>query len=68
MAQPNGHFYIQKRLAESAPHHESFEQLWATKWKEPVRWNDLNVPDMVSDDAIGDERVIPVHVRIREGL
>jgi dienelactone hydrolase len=36
MAQTNGEFFIQKRLAESAPHHESFEQLWKTKWAEPA--------------------------------
>nr|OQO28043.1 hypothetical protein B0A51_02844 [Rachicladosporium sp. CCFEE 5018] len=36
MAQPGGKFHIQDKLSSTAPHHESFEQLWATKWKEPA--------------------------------
>lgn len=36
MAAPGGRFYVEDNLQEVAPHHESFEQLWETKWKMPV--------------------------------
>lgn len=36
MAAPGGKFFIQDQLKTIAPHHESFEQLWETKWKKPV--------------------------------
>lgn len=36
MAAPGGKFFIQDSLKEPAKHHESFEQLWETKWKKPV--------------------------------
>jgi hypothetical protein len=36
MAAPNGGFFIQDKLYGRAPHHESFKQLWETKWKKPV--------------------------------
>jgi hypothetical protein len=36
MAAPNGGFFIQDKLYGKAPHHESFKQLWETKWKKPV--------------------------------
>lgn len=36
MAAPGGKYFIQDQLHLKAPHHESFEQLWATKWKAPV--------------------------------
>lgn len=29
-------FHIQDKLSTPAPHHESFAQLWATKWKAPA--------------------------------
>ncbi|KEQ79600.1 alpha/beta-hydrolase [Aureobasidium pullulans] len=35
MAAPNGGFFIQDKLYKTAPHHESFKQLWETKWKKP---------------------------------
>lgn len=35
MAAPNGDFFIQDKLGTTAPHHESFQQLWETKWKQP---------------------------------
>ncbi|KAI5253828.1 alpha/beta-hydrolase [Aureobasidium subglaciale] len=35
MAAPNGGFFIQDKLYKKAPHHESFKQLWETKWKKP---------------------------------
>lgn len=35
MAAPGGKFYIQEKIKEVAPHHESFKQLWETKWKKP---------------------------------
>lgn len=36
MAAPGGKFFIQEKLKEKAPHHESYQQLWETKWKKPV--------------------------------
>lgn len=36
MAAPGGKFFIQDQLDDVAPHHESFKQLWETKWKKPV--------------------------------
>jgi hypothetical protein len=36
MAAPNGKFFIQDKLTTSAPHHESYAQLWATKWQKPA--------------------------------
>jgi hypothetical protein len=41
MAAPNGDFFIQEKLGTTAPHHESFQQLWETKWKPLVRTNHL---------------------------
>jgi hypothetical protein len=41
MAAPGGKFFIQDKLKEVAPHHESFKQLWETKWKQPVRIYDF---------------------------
>lgn len=37
MAAPGGKFFIQEKLADRAAHHESYAQLWETKWKQPVR-------------------------------
>ncbi|KAK5172393.1 hypothetical protein LTR04_006395 [Oleoguttula sp. CCFEE 6159] len=31
----NGELYIQKKLKTPAVHHESYKQLWETKWKKP---------------------------------
>jgi dienelactone hydrolase len=36
MAAPGGKFFIQEKLTQKAKHHESYEQLWETKWKKPV--------------------------------
>ncbi|KAF2147380.1 uncharacterized protein K452DRAFT_282385 [Aplosporella prunicola CBS 121167] len=36
MAAPNANFFIQDKLKDKAPHHESFKQLWETKWKKPA--------------------------------
>ena len=36
MAAPGGKFFIQDKLSEKAPHHESYGQLWETKWKKFV--------------------------------
>jgi len=36
MAAPNGQFFIQEKLKTSAAHHESYKQLWETKWKKPA--------------------------------
>lgn len=36
MAGPGGKFFIEDNLNIKAKHHESFEQLWETKWKQPV--------------------------------
>lgn len=32
----NGKFFIQDKLDKPFKHHESFKQLWETKWKKPV--------------------------------
>lgn len=37
MAAPGGKFFIQEKLKTPAKHHESFEQLWETKWKRPAQ-------------------------------
>jgi hypothetical protein len=37
MAAPNGTFFIQNNLKTPAPHHESYAQLWETKWKKPAQ-------------------------------
>ncbi|KAL5115260.1 hypothetical protein ACEQ8H_006852 [Pleosporales sp. CAS-2024a] len=34
MAAPNGQFFIQDKLSTGAAHHESYQQLWETKWKQ----------------------------------
>lgn len=36
MAAPGGKFFIQDNLDNTAPHHESYQQLWETKWKQPA--------------------------------
>jgi hypothetical protein len=38
MAAPGGKFFIEDTLNSNvkAKHHESYEQLWETKWKKPV--------------------------------
>ncbi|KAH9875519.1 hypothetical protein J1614_004255 [Plenodomus biglobosus] len=36
MAAPGGTFFIEDKLGIKAKHHESFEQLWETKWKKPA--------------------------------
>ncbi|KAF2835624.1 alpha/beta-hydrolase [Patellaria atrata CBS 101060] len=36
MAAPNGEFFIQKNIKKTAAHHESFKQLWETKWRMPA--------------------------------
>lgn len=36
MAAPGGKFFIQEKLKTPAVHHESYKQLWETKWKQPV--------------------------------
>ncbi|KAI1415649.1 yellowish-green 1-like protein [Hypoxylon sp. FL1857] len=35
MAAPGNKFFIQEKLKQVAPHHESFKALWETKWKQP---------------------------------
>jgi len=41
MAAPGGKYFIQDDIEKKAVHHESFKQLWETKWKKPVGlfWN-----------------------------
>jgi hypothetical protein len=36
MAAPGGRYFIQEKLKDSAVHHESYKQLWETKWKQLV--------------------------------
>jgi hypothetical protein len=51
MAAPGGKFFIQEKLKTPAKHHESFEQLWETKWKRPVR-SSLATPNQIYGIAI----------------
>jgi hypothetical protein len=37
MAAPGGKYFIQDQIKAVAAHHESYKQLWETKWKKPVR-------------------------------
>lgn len=37
MAAPGSKFFIQDALKTPAVHHESFEQLWKTKWQQPSK-------------------------------
>ena len=37
MAAPGGKFFIHDALKTPAVHHESFEQLWKTKWEQPSK-------------------------------
>lgn len=41
MAAVGTKFFIQDKLGIPAKHHESYEQLWETKWKKPVCLNHL---------------------------
>ena len=36
MALSDGRYFIHDKLTVTAPHHESFRQLWETKWKAPA--------------------------------
>ncbi|OCK75042.1 alpha/beta-hydrolase [Lepidopterella palustris CBS 459.81] len=36
MAAPGNQFFIQSNIKKTAVHHESFKQLWETKWKMPA--------------------------------
>lgn len=36
MAAPGRKFFIQDNIKKVAPHHESWEQLWNTKWSMPA--------------------------------
>ncbi|KAF2878074.1 Alpha/Beta hydrolase protein [Massariosphaeria phaeospora] len=36
MAAPGGKFFIQDNIKKTAAHHESYQQLWETKWKKPA--------------------------------
>ncbi|KAF2257697.1 alpha/beta-hydrolase [Lojkania enalia] len=36
MAAPGGKYFIQEKLGQRAVHHESYKQLWDTKWKKPA--------------------------------
>ncbi|KAF2659528.1 alpha/beta-hydrolase [Lophiostoma macrostomum CBS 122681] len=36
MAAPGGKFFIQDNLHATAAHHQSYQQLWETKWKKPA--------------------------------
>lgn len=69
MAAPGGNFFIQERLGAVAPHHESYSQLWETKWKDPVSSSIEWTLDAVSLILpIVHQGTIPVHVRQREGF
>lgn len=46
MATPNGDFFIQSKLKDVAPHHESFKQLWETKWRQPASFSMPMLPEV----------------------
>jgi hypothetical protein len=46
MAAPGGQFFIQQKIKNVLPHHESFQQLWETKWKKPVRQNRISAQSL----------------------
>jgi hypothetical protein len=50
MAAPGGKFFIQENIKEVAPHHESYGQLWKTKWAFPVRCQRHKSVDVKTDD------------------
>jgi len=68
MALPYGNFFVQDKLGTTAPHHESFQQLWETKWKAPV----CSTRDVTGDAALTQDTVhhgrLPFHVRFSKGL
>ncbi|KAF2201679.1 alpha/beta-hydrolase [Delitschia confertaspora ATCC 74209] len=37
MAAPGNKYFIQDNIKKTAPHHESYRQLWETKWKMPAQ-------------------------------
>ena len=45
-------YFIGNKLKETAPHHESFEALWETKWKKPVCYS-ANCVSLMTDGAYG---------------
>jgi hypothetical protein len=49
MAAPGGKFFIQENIKKVAPHHESYGQLWKTKWAFPVRRQDKKKLDGSED-------------------
>lgn len=51
MAAPGGKFFIQEKLKTPAPHHESFKQLWETKWKQPVPFSSTKLNVFAMADA-----------------
>ena len=68
MALPYGNFFVQDKLGTTALHHESFKQLWETKWKAPV----CSIRDVTGDAALTQDTVhngrLPFHVRFSKGL
>lgn len=63
-------YAIGHAILKPAVHHESFEQLWETKWKAPVSYDLISeLPTFKVDInfAVHDGR-LPVHVRYCEGF
>lgn len=63
-------YTIGHAILKPAIHHESFEQLWETKWKAPVSYDLISELPTFNVDiniAVHDGRV-PVHVRYGEGF
>lgn len=69
MAAPGGKFFIQENIKKVAPHHESYAQLWKTKWAFPVRPDARNdLWDYTNTSLPGKYGGLSIHVRHWEGL
>ena len=43
MAAPGGKFFIHDKLSTPAVHHNSFKDLWESKWKKPVSSDEVDI-------------------------
>jgi hypothetical protein len=66
MAAPGGKFFIQDKLQVAAPHHQSFKQLWETKWKMTV--SKTRRVNFYLPKSVGNKRDLPLHVWSRQRL
>lgn len=63
-------YTIGHAIIKPAVHHQSFEQLWESKWKAPVRyWLPSVLSNLDPDKSfLVHNGSLPVHVRFRDGL